>query len=183
MRWQRPLANGRTLIRPMLKTDKNMVLDFLKQINQNWCEDQSNQDQSRLRARLRQTVIPELLDIRADLPSQIVTTTDQLHAVDTYIDSEVEKAIKTCLVEPQIANALAQYQRAKLKSLHPTLLNYVLRQILIEVGAKIDSLNAKQLEQFAMMLSDVDGSTRHLDFGNHIQIRLTKTTLTVTQIA
>ena len=181
MKWQRPLEQGVQLIRPMLKTDKQMVIDFLEQIDQPWCEDHTNADCTRLRARLRQTVIPELLAIRADLPSQIMTTTQQLQAIDLLLCSQVDAALESCLCEKPVPNNGVQYQRCKLKSLHPTLLSMVLREALLQADAKADRLNAKQLRQFAMMLTDTNGSTRHMMFGNHVQARLTKDTLSITQ--
>lgn len=181
MKWQRPIEPGMQLIRPMLKTDKQMVFDFLKQINQPWCEDHTNEDCTRLRARLRQTVIPELLSIRPDLPNQIMTTTGQLHAIDKLLSLQIDSALESCQCNKQVKNGTVQYQRSKLKSLNPTLLSMVLREALIQTGAKADRISAKQLGQFAMMLLDENGSTRHLVFGNQVQAQLTKDTLNITQ--
>ncbi|MBL4701459.1 MAG: tRNA lysidine(34) synthetase TilS [Phycisphaeraceae bacterium] len=180
MSWQRPLTDDIRLLRPMLAASRELVLEFLNHIKQSWCEDPSNTDITRLRARLRQTVIPELLNIRPDLPQQIVTTTNQIQAVNDLLDTQCQHAMTACQSSKTASQGVLQYNRKALKALDPTLQNMVLRQILLDAGLGADRIGANQLQQFGKMIRDQDGSTRQMKFGPQIQITLNRTNLMIT---
>ncbi len=57
---ERELAPGIRLVRPMLDVDRNLVLDYLRQIGQDFREDESNRDESYTRNRIRRQLLPLL---------------------------------------------------------------------------------------------------------------------------
>ncbi len=180
MPWTRELAHGIALMRPALMTDHAMAIDLLNQINQTWCEDHTNTDTTRLRAALRQSVIPSLLELRPDLPQQIVNTTDQLQSLQHFLDIQCQQAVDHWLLVSKSSKHCQTYSRAKLKALHPAMLSLVLRQVLAQAGVRPDRLGAKQLAQFGKMLSDQDGSVRQLALGRRVRGSLDRHHLTLT---
>lgn len=63
MPWRRPLDEGApplALLRPLLGATRAQAQDFLRRIGEPWRHDESNDDPTRARARLRQRVLPEL---------------------------------------------------------------------------------------------------------------------------
>jgi tRNA(Ile)-lysidine synthase len=78
---QRELADGIQLIRPMLDADHAQAIAFLKQLDQPWQEDATNDDRDRTRARLRQEVLPVLRDLRPGVAGKSVELADHLREV------------------------------------------------------------------------------------------------------
>jgi tRNA(Ile)-lysidine synthase len=58
--WQRPLANGLQLVRPLLEVTRAQTFQFCQQHNLPIWEDVYNQDRKYARARIRQEVLPYL---------------------------------------------------------------------------------------------------------------------------
>ncbi len=58
MRWSRPLADGVSLVRPLLRVSRALVRPFLEEVGQAWREDASNADTGRARNFLRHAVLP-----------------------------------------------------------------------------------------------------------------------------
>ncbi|MAX22855.1 MAG: tRNA lysidine(34) synthetase TilS, partial [Phycisphaeraceae bacterium] len=178
MSWTRSLTDDITLIRPMLKTDHAMAMALLQSIHQPWCEDQTNTDTTRLRAAIRQRVIPVLLDLRDDLPQQVVQTADQLRLIQAMLDEQCMDAMRACQVRDDTAGVYVRYCRKQLRELPPAMLQMVLRAILTQVGVRPDRLGAKQLSQFGKMLIDQDGSERQLIRSRHVSVLLNRDNLT-----
>ena len=93
--WQRPLlppdpdgAAGSTvrLIRPMLNATRADAVAFLQQLEQPWCEDPTNADRSRTRARLRHEVLPVLRDLRPSVARQAVRLSDRVREAVQCLD-------------------------------------------------------------------------------------------------
>ncbi len=76
--WRRPLDDGATLIRPMLASDHAEAIDFLGHLGQVWCEDATNLDTQRTRARLRRDVLPVLRDLRPSVARKSVELGDRM---------------------------------------------------------------------------------------------------------
>jgi tRNA(Ile)-lysidine synthase len=49
------------IVRPMLETGREELLEYLSELRQSWREDSSNQDRTRMRARIRHQLVPLLL--------------------------------------------------------------------------------------------------------------------------
>jgi tRNA(Ile)-lysidine synthase len=57
---RRPLAEGVTLVRPLLDVGRDDVRGYLAEIGQPFCEDASNEDLARTRNRIRHDLLPKL---------------------------------------------------------------------------------------------------------------------------
>lgn len=68
----RTLADGVLLLRPMLKTTREEVVAFLNAENWMWREDSSNQNSRYLRNRVRNELVPKLVEIGGGDPTRIV---------------------------------------------------------------------------------------------------------------
>ncbi|MEY2713308.1 MAG: tRNA(Ile)-lysidine synthase [Planctomycetota bacterium] len=61
MRWRRPLAEGRMLLRPLLDIPKSRLVGFVEELGIPWHHDASNDDPESARGMLRTQVLPHLL--------------------------------------------------------------------------------------------------------------------------
>lgn len=79
MAWRRGMeGTNAELIRPMLTVDHDDAVGYLREIQQDWREDSTNQDLAKWRARLRSDVLPILKELRPSAAHKAVETTDRL---------------------------------------------------------------------------------------------------------
>lgn len=76
-------ARGISVIRPMLAATHDEAVSLLGQLQQTWCEDASNADRTRLRARLRATVTPRLRELHPRVARHAVALADAVRAVSS----------------------------------------------------------------------------------------------------
>lgn len=88
------------IIRPLLNVRRADLRQYLKTLRQPWREDKTNRDQSRLRARLRHSLIPML---ECDYNPHIV---ELLNSLATQADSE--ESFWNVLIEAKLATALTK---------------------------------------------------------------------------
>lgn len=85
--------NGLTLLRPLLDTPKAHLQAFLRQQNQAWVEDPSNDDRAYTRTRMR-----ELLT-QADLaPATLAATAQHMARARDYLSRQTHAAMETCVI-------------------------------------------------------------------------------------
>ena len=92
---ERDLGNGLKLIRPMLEIERATILDYLSQISQGFREDESNEDESFTRNRIRRSLLPLL---KRDFNPQVTVALRKLgrQAAETYaaIDAVAEDLLE-----------------------------------------------------------------------------------------
>ena len=76
MRWRRPLADDRVLMRPMLDLPKRRLLEFVDELGIPWHHDASNDDVDSARGMLRTKVMPHLLGRWPSAAEHVAHATD-----------------------------------------------------------------------------------------------------------
>ncbi len=170
MAWRRRLTPGADtrLIRPMLGVDRATVLDFLRAIDQRWCEDASNADAARWRARLRRDVLPVLRDLRGDAAAKATAAADHLRELRRMIAAQA-----AALPDVQLPRTTARQLPA------PVLAAWLRRQ-LRAAGVAADRLGRAKLNAVLRAVRDNEGGTRRFAMGRNIAVRVTRSTITVT---
>ncbi|BAM03515.1 tRNA(Ile)-lysidine synthase [Phycisphaera mikurensis NBRC 102666] len=79
---ERPLAPGVRLVRPLLRVPRDTLRAFLAEREQPFLHDPTNDDPSRLRARLRRDVLPVLADVRPGVAGNAVALAEDLRDAD-----------------------------------------------------------------------------------------------------
>ncbi|MCP3905900.1 MAG: tRNA lysidine(34) synthetase TilS [Planctomycetes bacterium] len=80
MPWRRSIADGVALVRPLLAARATDCAEYCRCAGVTWRDDPGNRDRDRVRARLRQDVIPVLEELWPDAPRRATGAAD---AVDT----------------------------------------------------------------------------------------------------
>jgi tRNA(Ile)-lysidine synthase len=171
MAWRRRLAPGSDtrLIRPMLGVDRATVLDFLRTIDQRWCEDASNADGSRWRARLRRDVLPVLRDLRGDAAAKATAAADHLCEIRRMIAAQA-----AALPQEQLPRDMA-------RTLAPPVLAAWLRRQLRAAGVAADRLGRAKLNAVLRAVRDNAGGVRRFAMGRNMAVRVTRSTIMVTR--
>ncbi len=156
-------ANGvrPLLLRPMLAVDRAGVREFLADIGQPWREDHTNQDITRLRARLRRNVLPLLQEIRMDAPARAVALGDHLRQMAHVL----EEAIARAADRVTLADGQKVIDRAEARLMHGIVLIGLLRRLLTEAGIGRDRLGGRTLNPIVRAVRDTRGGERTFDLG------------------
>jgi tRNA(Ile)-lysidine synthase len=169
MAWRRRLMPGSDtrLIRPMLGVDRVTVLDFLRCIDQRWCEDVSNADVSRWRARLRRDVLPVLRDLRGDAAAKAMAAADHLRDLRRMIAAQA-----AALPDGQLPRTTARRLPA------PVLAAWLRRQ-LRTAGVGADRLGRAKLNAVLRAVRDNEGSTRRFAMGRGASVSISRYVLRI----
>lgn len=128
------------LIRPLLQTEKKVLLDWLQKENIAYCIDSSNADLKFLRNRVRHKLLPFLeQNFNAGIRNSLRKTADSL-AVDETLLAELGQAACTDVVRETTAGPgggkKLQLLRQPFCALHPALQRRVAEQLLWQVGSR-----------------------------------------------
>jgi len=175
------------LIRPMLSVDRAGVHRFLNDIGQPWREDHTNTDQSRLRARLRHRVIPELRDIRADVSAKAVSIANHQRKTAKLIDQAIDDAYRGVLLtpppEPPESSAPPKppiIDRAKARLLPTIVLGGLLRRVLTtQLGVGADKLGNRALSPIVRAIRDQTGGSRQFALSQAVTVIVERRTVCV----
>ena len=108
-----PVKRG-PFIRPLIRTYRPEILNYLTQRNVPFQEDLSNLDFRYLRARVRHHLIPELQKYSPNIIAQLNQTADLLQKDDEYLQEKVNQLSETVL---SYSGKVTSIQRSKLADL------------------------------------------------------------------
>lgn len=172
MAWRRRVTRGSAiqLVRPMLGVDRLAVAEFLRSIDQAWRADRSNEDTTRLRARLRHEVLPILHAIAPGVASKAVGMADQFRKLQQVVDSQAE--IAAAAVVP--GDDPLAFDRDKARGLagEGLVLTALLRAKLMEAGVGGDSLGGKCIRPIVRAILDTQGGVRSFDLAGGVRVEI-----------
>ena len=173
MPWRRRIAPASDiwLLRPMLALDRQAVMALLDDLNQPWCEDQTNADLTRLRARLREQVVPVLRSIRPDVARRSVSLSQHLRGVVRLLDEQAKEAAGRST--SQTSPDCTVIDRVSARQMAPVVLNQVVRTVLTRAGAKRDSLGRRAVDPMLRAIRDSKGGRRRFAFGGGVVVTVT----------
>ena len=100
MKVSRPLAEGVTLVRPLLGVHRQEIESWLAEIGQDFRTDPTNADQSRTRNRIRHVL---LVDLEREFGPQVrgsfLRLAEQADEVQTSIEAAADHLLKSCLAD------------------------------------------------------------------------------------
>ncbi len=82
----RALANGITVIRPLLNVTRQELRDYLISVNAKWVDDPSNSDPRFLRVRLRREIMPLLTSMQPAIREHLAALGDDAFTVTKHLD-------------------------------------------------------------------------------------------------
>jgi tRNA(Ile)-lysidine synthase len=150
MRWRRRLcetAPRLALLRPMLRVDRAIVLSFLSQLGQPCEHDETNEDVTLRRNRLRRDVLPVLQELAPHLPRNLSRLSDHLRDVDSLVRREAE-------------GLSLPMPRDRARVLNRAVLMQVLREELMRAGVPSDRATSGALEPVVRAVRDHVGGER-----------------------
>lgn len=89
------------IIRPFLCVTRDEIIQFLKECDENFCTDETNEDDEYTRNLIRNKVVPILNDIQKESVSHIANMASELREANEYIDMQTRKAFENCVKEAE----------------------------------------------------------------------------------
>lgn len=150
-----PPADDVDLIRPLLDTGPAALRHWLESIRQTWCEDATNRDVTRWRARLRRDVLPVLRQLRPDASRQAAHAADHLRSVDRMLQQQAKNwltnhAPEATRIGADQPGSSCRVDRQALVELHPALRHAVIAQLIR--GSR--QLRHDELERIGQAVTD-----------------------------
>jgi tRNA(Ile)-lysidine synthase TilS/MesJ len=172
MAWRRTLQSGSNiqLIRPMLSVDRATAKQFLDSLGQTWREDRTNADTTRLRAQLREQVLPTLRAVQSDVSDRAVKLADHLRDVAQLVEEAVEAAAE------KIDSTI---NRAEAREMPRVVLFGLLRKLLIETGVPADRLGGRIINPIVRAIRDHTGGHRTFELSKGIHMEITRESVTI----
>ena len=142
----RPLSADIDLIRPLLGISREQIEIYLKNLNQPWCQDQTNEDQEYLRNRIRHSVIPELRAIEPDISLRAVSWTQDINGFQNLLTRDVEELFDRGTLNGQTWSL----SRAQLRVAEPVVLGSLLHFYFrtIHGPENADSITRRSIESW-----------------------------------
>ena len=151
--------NGRILIRPFIGISKKEILRFLKESNEPFCQDPSNQRDFFSRNRVRNNLLPW---IEKNLNPQIRESLSDLGKISSEVTdllgSLSAQALKKCL--RQKSGSQITLDLAKLNGLLPAIRSEVLFQALFLLKGNRLRFGASHIEMISHILDSPENSLR-----------------------
>lgn len=172
IRWRRRLLRGGdiVLLRPMLATDRAMARDYLSAIGQAWCEDPTNEDTTRRRARLRRDVLPILREMQPNAASKAVHMADHMAGASRVIEAAVDRAAAGVSRE----GGAFTMDRAKARQWNRLVLAGVLRRLLGDVGVPTDALGGRAVGPIVRAVRDREGGERRFALSGGVTVTVNR---------
>lgn len=163
------------LIRPMLDLDRAAALAFLDHLHQPYCQDLTNADTTRLRARLRHEILPLLRSIRPDVARRAVHLCAHFRQLAALLDQAVAAAADRVRYD----QGRTILDRVEARCLSPLVLSALLRRLLLSAGVPADRLGAQPLRQVLRAVRDRSGTVRRFTFHPSVQLLVTPQTVEI----
>lgn len=136
--------------RPLVNCSREQILDYARQYELRWVEDESNSDTMFLRNQLRHQLIPQLLEINPNFGRQISGLTQQFQIEEDYWQEQVERKINDLVLS---RNDGLRLRRGALLTMHPALRVRILREALRQVRGDLQRIEAVHLRAVEMLLA------------------------------
>jgi tRNA(Ile)-lysidine synthase len=171
MAWRRRLGRRIRLLRPMLATDRAAALALLAGLGQGWRLDHTNADVTRLRARLRQQVLPVLHEAAPTAALKAVALGQHLRSLGRVLDQAIARARDHVTLEEHVL----VLDRVEARQWPSAVLVGLLRQLLIEAGVRPDRLGRRVLDPLARAIRDRRGGVRRFDVAGLASLTVERT--------
>ncbi|MBU3947517.1 MAG: tRNA lysidine(34) synthetase TilS [Proteobacteria bacterium] len=162
------LKNNLLIIRPLIKTLRSEIEDYLSGKCLSHVIDQSNMDEKYLRNSIRHTLIPYLRD---KYNPKIVETLNRLASIvrseNEWIENELAAVIKK-IVRQEEANRIV-FSISDIKNLHPAVKNRIIRIAISKVKGDLRRIGFEHIELVSAQLES-DSDKWSLDLPDRIRV-------------
>ena len=157
--------NSNKICRPLLNFTQSEIEQYVKDNDIDFRQDESNFENKYLRNKLRNSILPSLIEITSDFKDKIQQTIESVHEADLFITKQANAFIQNNFI---LSTDYVKIERAQILSLDPVLIEYVFRQY------GVQRVNRSEFIKFLSSKTGAQFYTNKCDFlVNREQIFLT----------
>ncbi len=145
-----PATRGR-IVRPLVDATRVQIVEYLGSLDQDWREDASNLDTTRLRARVRHELVPVLREIAPGAADNVARSLALLADDDELLSSMGDGFVREVTIS--VPGGIAM-NRAFMNTLTRTMARRVVRTALLEAFPEAGRLEASHVEAIVDGLRD-----------------------------
>lgn len=150
------------LIRPLLHTDREQILDYLKERDQDYCKDSSNSDIRYSRNKMRSQVMPVLRELNGQADTHIQMTADVMKDAFSFIMRTAEDARHACIRKDEEGICIKKEPFFKLDKI---IKREVLRSALYEAAGSERDIGQVHLTVLEQLFERQNGRYLELPYG------------------
>jgi tRNA(Ile)-lysidine synthase len=150
-----PAAKAQTIIRPLLRSRRSQLREYLAEIGQTWREDASNEDLRHTRNRMRHEILPRLeQDVNPAVSEVLAETADIARAEEEHWTSEVFNLLPHAWNADEVGGVL---KLSRHKSLPLALSRRLVRAVAESLGIALEFRHVEEI-----LAQGCEGSTSTL---------------------
>ncbi len=152
------LPKNGIVIRPLLCVGKKEIHEYLAEKNQNYCEDQTNWDDSYARNRIRNQVFQDLKKINEKAPEHVVELAEEMQETEWYLQQETEKYYQQVCKQEEKGLLV---QKEPFLELLPFMQRRVLYKVLCQLAGQKKNIEKQHISLLLELMNKQSG--RNLD--------------------
>lgn len=86
------------ILRPLLCVTRDEIIEYLNDRDEDFCTDETNEDDEYTRNYIRNKVIPMLCEIQPETASHIAKTAEEMREANEYIELKAKEIYKRCVI-------------------------------------------------------------------------------------
>ncbi len=153
----RPLSPDVTLIRPLLETSRESVIDFLARMGQEYLVDDSNTDEQFTRNRVRHSLLPLLREqFNPQVDRALLRLSQQATDAQALVEACAQSELRAVILDS--SPALVRLNADRLSDLSTHLLREVLRQLWLEQDWPRQRMGFDVWQRLAMLVQSPESA-------------------------
>lgn len=149
-------------IRPLLFATKEDILSYVKERGLSFVSDESNNDITYSRNRIRHNILPEADKVHGKSAEKIAETAERLAAASDYIENETAKAFEDVVRDE---NGSLSADKKEIAKLHPFMQQSVLYEMICKAGGHKKDITHKHAGDLLKLMNNRNGGQIALPYG------------------
>lgn len=150
------------VIRPLLCLTKSEILSYLKENDQSWMEDASNEDNTFARNKIRNQVVPVLTQVNSKAVEHIFSLSEEIEEWSRFLNEHLDKTWKSCASQSEKGWSLDLERFSE----EPELIRRLLaKQAIEQTAGKKKDIEKVHIQSFCDLAQKENGKSIDLPYG------------------
>jgi tRNA(Ile)-lysidine synthase len=154
--------DGVCYIRPLLCVDRGEIEQYLADLEQPYCTDSTNADESYSRNRIRKSILPQLAEVNAQAVRHMNRCAESVSGAYDFLHGYAEKCYREIVAKEQDCFCL---HTEELFGMHPAVRQEVLRILLFEAAGSRKDIAAVHVDELEELMTLQSGRRISLPYG------------------
>lgn len=162
-------AKRDNIIRPLLCTKKEEILEYLESLSQKYREDETNEDTQYSRNYIRKKILPRFEKLRDNSLDHIISLSSEAAEVNSFIEKKARELLLEAAGEANknylIKDSYLRYKTDLIAEAEPILGRTAVRLLIDEAGVSLRDISRTHVEKIYSLLEKTEASEVHLPQG------------------